>query len=1113
MSLPLRTLLAVLVAPVSQLASQTIPLQPAERRAEALVAARPATLAPVTEIAPGFKVTLWAAEPQLANPVALSFDERGRLYVAETYRYRTSALDVQDYPELLARDRATTTVEDHERVMREMFGDQLTELGHETERIRRLEDTDGNSSADRSDLVAEGFDQPLTGVVGGLLAEKNQLWLTVSPSLWRLRLNADEKSVPERNEVLRGFGVHIGSPEQGARSVVRGPDGMLYVAVGDRGLQIARETGEAISLADSGGVLRYDPGSGAVEVIATGLGNPQDLAFDDFGTLFVIDDQAGDSDRARLVQMVEGSDGGWRTGYDHFTEGELSPWVSGELWKPKSRQQPAYILPPLANLQDGVRGLAYQHALVDGDRGTFWLAHRSSRSASSGITAFTLQPQGAGFSVASTRPVVRGVLPSDLTFGPDSRLYFSDAGSLWPWPKSGRGRIYVVDATESDPATQAARTETRQLIETGMAGRTVAELANLLGHADQRVRLAAQFELADRGPESLPLLQQVAANPQAPRLTRVHALWGAGQLAGRVPGALNHVQALLRDADAEVRAQAARVLGDGGRFEAFPAMVVTLKDLEPRVAFFAAQSLGKFKRPDAIPALLELLARNQDRDLYLRQAVVIALARLGPDPALAQSIHDTSRAVRLGGLLAYRRLGDVAVAEFLQDFDAAIVREAALAIHDSPIDAALPRLAAVLEQAPLDDRALVLRCLNAHFRLGQPENATALGKFASLPYVPAVFRAEALNRLADWANLPTRDRVTGAYRPLPSRDVEPARQAVRDFLTQMSGKAPEDVQVATIRAVAALRVPGTGHALWDVVYQSAHPVRARVAALQALEQVLDLRLEVAVQHAAQSQEPLLVEAALPILARLPAPVALPILKKLAVRGTPADQKAVYPIIAQVSDPRADDLLGQALQRLRVGEVPLAAQTELMEAVSARGNPAQLQTLQAIEADWQAGGDRLAPYRPALERGDAMKGRTLFERHPRLGCIECHGHGVKTFDTNPGLQETSAQWTREDLLDSILHPNRAQNPGNQRTSLKIKPASVVTGIVVQENRDFLQLRSPDGTERNIEQGRLISRLTQQCEMPKGVGDLLSRAELRDLLSYLVELSSPSSDRGE
>src|SRR3954465_11052748 len=45
----------------------------------------------------GLTATLWASEPMLANPVAFNFDERGRIFVAETYRYRTSTLDIRDY--------------------------------------------------------------------------------------------------------------------------------------------------------------------------------------------------------------------------------------------------------------------------------------------------------------------------------------------------------------------------------------------------------------------------------------------------------------------------------------------------------------------------------------------------------------------------------------------------------------------------------------------------------------------------------------------------------------------------------------------------------------------------------------------------------------------------------------------------------------------------------------------------------------------------------------------------------------------------------------------------------------------------------------------------------
>src|SRR5688572_1600010 len=60
----------------------------------------------------GLKASLWAAEPMLANPVAFNIDEQGRVFVAETYRYRTSVLDIRDYLWMLEDDLATRTIED-----------------------------------------------------------------------------------------------------------------------------------------------------------------------------------------------------------------------------------------------------------------------------------------------------------------------------------------------------------------------------------------------------------------------------------------------------------------------------------------------------------------------------------------------------------------------------------------------------------------------------------------------------------------------------------------------------------------------------------------------------------------------------------------------------------------------------------------------------------------------------------------------------------------------------------------------------------------------------------------------------------------------------------------
>src|SRR5262245_66268855 len=97
-----------------------------------------------------------------------------------------------------------------------------------------------------------------------------------------------------------------------------------------------------------------------------------------------------------------------------------------------------------------------------------------------------------------------------------------------------------------------------------MSGRGLPELGRLLGHADRRIRLEAQLALAGKGKAALPTLTAVASAGQPRnRLARLHALWGLGIVGRSAPEALRGVQGLLGDADAEVRAQAARVLGDG----------------------------------------------------------------------------------------------------------------------------------------------------------------------------------------------------------------------------------------------------------------------------------------------------------------------------------------------------------------------------------------------------------------------------------------------------------------------------------------------------------------------------------------------------------------------
>src|SRR5256886_6446851 len=254
---------------------------------------------------------------------------------------------------------------------------------------------------------------------------------------------------------------------------------------------------------------------------------------------------------------------------------------------------------------------------------------------------------------------VQGLLATDVKFGVDGGVYVSDW--VQGWGMTGKGRIYRVH----DPALDKDRSvlETRKLLGEGMDNHSLKELARLLAHRDMRVRQEAQFALADRGPQAIKTLATVARNNANP-LARLHAIWGLGQIAEcrnpnvecKPAAALEPLLPLLDDSDAEVRAQAAKVLGDRRYVNAYDGLIKLLSDASPRTRFFAAMSLGKLGRREALPAIYAMLRENADQDPYLRHAGVMALTWIGDTDALLAAAKASSSAVRLAALLAMRRL-------------------------------------------------------------------------------------------------------------------------------------------------------------------------------------------------------------------------------------------------------------------------------------------------------------------------------------------------------------------------------------------------------------------------------------------------------------------------
>ena len=365
------------------------------------------------EVPPGLKVDLWAAEPLLANPVAFTFDERGRAYVCESFRIKAGVQDIRNNMDWLDEELASRSVDDRLAEMTRHLGNRMAKYSEASERVRRVEDRDGDGRADHATVFAQGFNTPLDGIGSGVLARKGNVWYANIPNFWLLRDTNNDGVADFRKSLHYGYGVRFGFYGHDLHGVHFGPDGKLYFSIGDRGSNIKLAEGRHVGDPDSGSVFRCNPDGSELELFAFGLRNPQDLVFDQYGNLFTGDNNSDSGDQARWVYVVEGGDSGWRVGYQ-FMENPYSrgPFNAEKLWQPHFEGQAAYLVPPITNIASGPSGVAYfpGTGLPDRFKEHFFLVDFRGAGANSGIHTFTLRPKGASFELVAPERFVWGVI-------------------------------------------------------------------------------------------------------------------------------------------------------------------------------------------------------------------------------------------------------------------------------------------------------------------------------------------------------------------------------------------------------------------------------------------------------------------------------------------------------------------------------------------------------------------------------------------------------------------------------------------------------------------------------------------------------------------------------
>jgi putative membrane-bound dehydrogenase-like protein len=1122
-------MLAERLLPASQSAVRQLPKDVKLSPADATRIAAEARKGVNVEMPANLELELWASDELLVDPVALEFDSSGTLYVTSTSR-NNMPLDIREHPTWVPTVHTLKTVADLREFYRKELAPErsasnkwlpdlnqdgshdIRDLAELKERLYRIQDTNGDGVADTSKIMIEGFNaDPTYDIAGGLLYHDGDLLIGTAPGVWRLKDDNGDGTIDRQIVISEGYSTHPAFGGHGISGLTMGPDGRIYWEVGDIGLDVTDKSGRRWSLPNQGAVMRSEPDGSNFELYATGIRNLQEFSFDEYGNLISVDndgDHQGETER--LVYIPDGSDSGWRSNwqYGKYTDAKnnrYNVWMDESMFKPRFAGQAAHIIPPVAAYHSGPSGMVYNPgtALTDEWKNYFFVSSFPGAAANARIYGFKLKEEGAGFTLVDDKVILRGILTVGMKIGPDGALYITDW--ITGWDSKNKGRVWKLDSPSA--AAAPMRAEVRTLLAAKFDTRSTADLSTLLRHVDMRVRQKAQFELVRRG--DVQTLGAAAKDP-AHQLARVHGIWGVAQLARTGKGGAKqaaNLTPLLTDGDAEIRAQAAKMIGDVRYAPAAANLVPLLGDSAPRVRFFAAEALGRLAYKPAGPQIVAMLAANDDKDVYLRHAGSLALSRMGDTAALAALSQHPSRGVRFAAIIALRRLRSAEVARFVADSDDAIVLEAARAINDDgSIAAALPALARALDDRRFTSEPLLRRAISANLKVGSAEAVARVATFAGDATRAQAMRVEAVAAMGVWPDPSPMDRVDGIYlEQVAPRDASAAQAAILRFLKDPSNEHAPAMKIALADAAGRLGVQGAAPILLAQL-KGDPSFNVRVASLRALQALQVSNMGEVMQIAVADADANVRRAALGILPSLPLSNAAKVENLTAVirSGAVNDQQAGFEVLGTLKSGEAEKALGSFFDELVAGKVAPAVQLDLVDAMQASGSSALEARLEAFRTT--KGVDTLAlAFRDALLQGGSVaRGRATFVEHPAAQCTRCHTVRNAGSDVGPNLSGVATRLTREQILESLLDPSARIAAGFGTVGMTLKNGTRIDGTLKEETAtDVVVLAGTPPAERRIAKTEIAERTNPVSAMPP-VGLIVRPREVRDLVAYLATL---------
>jgi len=970
-------------------------------------------------------------------------------------------------------------------------------------------------------------------------------------ALYRLT-DEDQDGTADEAAVVVKFEPQMG--EHGPHAPVLGPDGMIYVVVGNHAAaevpyapgspyrhpyegelvqpRYEDANGHAVGIKAPGGVvIRTNTDGSVVECVAGGMRNPYDIAFNREGELFTYDaDMEWDLGlpwyrATRVNHVVAGAEFGWRSGW--------AKW-------------PAYYLDGLPAVIDTGRGsptglevynhyrypVRFHNALFACD----WSQGR--------IVLFRMKPSGGGYK-ATSEVFLEGqpLNATDLAVGPDGWLYFATGG------RGTEGGVYRVVWTGKVPP-QPKLTGVMQAIRqpqlaSAWARQTVAEVQKKMG-AEWPRQLNAVVEntanaVHDRV-RALDLMQLVGPFPSEKALVkwskdgrpevRVKAAWLMGLHPGETAGA--RLAQLLADTEPAVRRAACEALARGGYQPPAEPLVSLLADPHRHVAWAARLALEGLPVDQWETAVLEaqdpriflmgsiallaLDARDETIDAILTGASERMKGYLKDDDFL-DLLRVVQRALERGKLT--RKNVPALCAQLADEYPANEPKDRVQRINRE-----LARLLAYLQEPSVIERFITV--LEGDAPAEEKLQVAFYARFITSGWTPR--QKLALVEFYEKAH-----ELPGGHSYLGYID-----NVSRDFVAGMNDEERQLV------LADATRWP-TG-ALWVLATLPDDPDEAILAQLIALDDKLAKADTTATRRLATG--------VVAVLGHSGAPEAMAHLRKayetqpqrredlamgLAQEPGGENWPVLVKSLAIVEGAAAQEVLGQLLTVKEAPDDPEPIRQAILCGLKLQENGGALavkllghwtreqahepgDTWDKALAAWQNWfvdhyPDAPAPNLPEQSQESRfsypellgyLTGDTATHGSPERGaemfvtakCAKCHRFGNRGEGVGPDLATVGLRFQRKEILESILFPSQVISDQYASKTVTTSAGRTYTGIIAPSGGDAIVILQSSGEKVTIQKDDIDETVpSKKSAMPEGLLNQLTLDDIADLFAYL------------